>query len=256
MEHGPAREGTLPAMNARHIRFALLAVSLLAGCAARSVAPVDDGPRQVRTAWLTAEVERPGDTAVQVAALAAELRGRVVRSESSGDTRVMLTLRVPSASLDAALARLEALALRVTSKQVNAEDVTAEHVDLEAQRKNLTAARDRLLALLERARTATEALEVSRALEDVQGRLEQLEGRLALLVHDVAMAQVVVTLTPRETADFSAWQPLEVARSAAVALGVLLQVLANAAIALAVFAPLWGPLLFVIRRRRAARRPV
>ena len=245
-------------MNVPTLRLAAVLLLLFAGCrsAAAPAAPPDGGPQQTHTAWLTAEVERPDEAAAQVSALVAELHGRVVRSETSGDARTtgaVLTLRVPSANLEVALARLEALAVQVTEKRVNTEDVTAAHVDLEAQRKNLAAARDRLLALLERAQTATEALEVSRALEDVQGRLERVEGQATLLAYDVAMSQVAVTLVPRESSGLAGWRPLEVARSATVALGVVLRGAANVGIALAVFSPLWAPLVWLVRRRRAAR---
>lgn len=249
---------TLPGMNVPTRRLAALLLTCLAGCrgAVAPLAPQDDGPQQVHTAWLTAEVELPDEAASHVSALVAELHGRVVRVESTGDARAtgaVMTLRVPSTNLETALSRLEALAVRVTEKRVKAEDVSAQHVDLTAQRTNLAAARDRLLALLDRARTASEALEVSRALEDVQGRLEQTDGRLALLAHDVAMSQVVVTLVPRGTSGFAEWRPLEVARSAAVAMGMLLRAAANLGIVLAVFSPLWAPVVLVIRRRRAAR---
>ncbi len=213
--------------------------------------------RVVRTAHFSAEVDRLDGVEAAARKAADELGGFVASSTVSGAAQsgtLVLTVRVPDAQLDTALARLEALAAHVESRRVGAEDVSADSVDLDAQQRNLSAARDRLVALLGRAATATEALEVNRALVEVQGQLERVQGRLSLLRQNVAMATIVATYAPRATAGLLEWRPLDVARSALVALGVVAKGAANVVIVLLVFTPVWGPVVLLLGRRRRARR--
>jgi len=237
---------------------------LIAACA-RSASPSAAGAAGgvrptdrliVRTAELDAQVDKLEGVETRLTTAVTELGGFVTRSETSGtddDARLVVTLRVPDARLDAALTTLESLASHVEHRRLSGEDVTAEDVDLDAQRENLAAARDRLLALLQRAATATEALDVNRALTEVQGQLEQVQGRLKLLRQSAAMATLVATFTERPATGFGSWRPLEVTRSALVALGVLARGMANVAIVSLVFVPVWGPVVLLLRRRQRLR---
>ncbi|MBL8924607.1 MAG: DUF4349 domain-containing protein [Myxococcaceae bacterium] len=241
----------------RGVVFAVIVVfvALVTAACGRSAAPPSSDSREVvRTAHLAAEVERLDGVEASVVRVAEEMGGFVTGSLMMDDS-LTLTVRVPQAALAATLDRLSALATRVEARRLEAQDVTAERADLESQRRNFAAARDRLLGLLERAATATEALEVHRALTEVQGQLEQAEGRLAVVKQNVALSTITATFSPRATTGFASWRPLEVARSAAVGLGVVLQALANAAIVALVFAPLWGPVLLVLRHRRRFAAP-
>jgi hypothetical protein len=74
-----------------------------------------------------------------------------------------------------------------------------------------------------------------------------------------ALSTVTVTFYPESNTavmDASGWRPLEVARVSLRGLVMLLQALGNLAIALAVFAPLWVPAWWLLRRGRRTARTV
>jgi uncharacterized coiled-coil protein SlyX len=226
------------------MRVVLVLLVALMSCSRESEAP---SPRRiVHTATLSGEVESLKEVEPQVRAVAETLGGFVSDSTSTND-ELTVTVRVPDVKLAEAMERLEALSTHVSSKRVSGDDVTTEFVDLTSQQKNLTAARERLVELLGRAANATEALEVNRALTEVQGQLEQVQGRLSVMDSKLKLATVVVTFVPR--ASVGAWKPLEVASNSVAALGMLLKAIANLAIVVLVFSPLWAPIVLLIRRR-------
>jgi hypothetical protein len=138
--------------------------------------------------------------------------------------------------------------------------VTEEYVDLEARLASLEAARDRLLALLEKAANVEEAVQVNAALTDVQTQLEQITGRMRYLRQGAAMSSLNLELRPipvTEVIDPDRWQPLEDARIALRDLIQFGQDIISFVIGLAVWTPVWLPLVLLGRylwRRRAARK--
>lgn len=224
-------------------------VSMSCGREAEAPSPGQSERRIVHTAALSGEVESLKEVEPQVRAVAEAMGGFVSDSTATND-ELTVTVRVPDAKLAEAMERLAGLSTRVSSKRVSGDDVTTEFVDLTSQQKNLTAARERLVELLGRAANATEALEVNRALTEVQGQLEQVQGRLAVMDSKLKLATVVVTFVPRVS--MGEWRPLEVASNSGAALGLVLKALANLAIVVLVFSPLWAPVVLLIRRRMRA----
>lgn len=207
----------------------------------------------VRGATLRALVESFDGLEATLAQKVTALGGFTTSSELS-DASLTVVFRVPAPKLELALAEIAALTRRVDTRQTRADDLTEEYVDLEAQRKNLTATRDRLLLLLGQATKVDDALEVNEGLTEVQGQLEKLTGRIEFLEQGAALSTVTATFYPEShtSLDGSGWRPLEVARVALRSLLSVVQFLANTVIVLAVFAPLWGPPVWLFRRRRAA----
>jgi hypothetical protein len=135
--------------------------------------------------------------------------------------------------------------------------VTEEYVDLDAQLRNLEATRNRLLGFLEKAVKVEDALEVNRALTDIQGQIERIQGRMKYLKQSAALSTVTVTFYPESktpVVEEGAWRPAEVARRALRALLGFFKFLANLAIVLAIFAPVWLPLYLLLRWWRKRRR--
>lgn len=122
----------------------------------------------------------------QAQALAGEYDGYM--QELSGDR---ITLRVPAARFEEALARLESLG-RVVQRDIKAQDVTEEYVDLQARLRNAERLRDRLLALLEKAENVQAILEVERELGRVNQEIERLTGQLNLLNSRAALSAVTI----------------------------------------------------------------
>lgn len=221
----------------------------------------------IKTADLSIEVENVRAAEAEIRTRAATLGGYIVQSQSNGsdeDLSMNLSFRVPVARFDEALGDVQGIAKKVYSSAVRGDDVTEEFVDLDSRRKTLTATRDRLLELLAQAKTVEETLQVNQTLNDYQAQIDQVEGRIKFLSQSAAMSTINVALAPvpaiQSFVPDEGWQPATVARAALRDLLSFGQGLANIAIVLAIWSPIWGALvlvgLFIARRlRRSAPAP-
>jgi hypothetical protein len=228
-----------------------------------SAAQVDFSQRLiVRTANLRLLVDEVGPAALQVGELTESVGGILVNStqrEENGRPAATVTIRVPAERFEEVMDRLRGLAVRVSSEQVNSQDVTEEFVDVDARLRNLRATEERYLALLQQARTVEDILKVEQQLSNVRGQIEQLQGRLEYLRRSAQTSLITVELRPLIAAQppVGGWSALPVIAQAWAALVAAIQFLLAVLIWLVVFSPLWIPALLLIRhwrrRRRAAR---
>lgn len=107
-----------------------------------------------------------------------------------------VTVRVPVARFREALGRVESLST-VTSRNVQAEDITEAFHDLEVRLANLRSVQARLQQFLARASNVTEALSVEHELERVGQQIDEIEGRMRFLANRAAFSTITVTLTAR-----------------------------------------------------------
>ncbi|HVP12756.1 MAG TPA: DUF4349 domain-containing protein [Phycisphaerae bacterium] len=191
---GPPSEGTRPpakvASGAASADVSTPSLEAAANAAPLlNAAPPQTGEKRivVYTAALTIVVPEVEAALKQVEALAAEYGGWV--QEIRGDR---ISIRVPAAAYSDAEARVESLG-RVTSRQLEAADVTEEYVDLEARLKNAMAVRERLSALLAKAETVQAALEVEKELNRVGEEIERLQAKIELLKSRVAYSTITVS---------------------------------------------------------------
>ncbi|WP_019135837.1 DUF4349 domain-containing protein, partial [Cellulomonas massiliensis] len=222
MTSTPAARRRLPRTLTALVATGTLLAALLAGCSAGSgadesgadrapagggAAVVDEeAPGSVgRPAAQTAEdrqVVQEGDVSMTVkdaraavdsiVAFVSRSQGRVDDwSEQAGDewTRASasLTVRVPSAELDATIDALRTLGT-VGSVQLKATDVTGTARDLDARIAGLELSVDRMTALLASARTHADIVQAEKALTDRQTELEQLESQRAALAEQVSLS--------------------------------------------------------------------
>jgi Domain of unknown function (DUF4349) len=227
----------------------------------------------VRTASLrlqVADVRRAAQQALDATnAVHGFIGGSRVWRDGDQD-RASLTLRVPSASLDATLATLRSAAVRVDDETVSGEDVTRQAVDLNAQLINLRATETELRALLTtvrvNAKRASEVLEVHAELSRIRGEIEQHTAELQSITQLAALSTISLELMPDVVATPIAterWQPVGVLRDATRALVSTLRVGANAAIWAVVYGlpvllvlggAVWG--MWTLRRRIRKVTPV
>jgi hypothetical protein len=221
----------------------------------------------IKNATVALEVESVANAETLVRAKVQELGGYIVQVQTSGtDNSLMsqITFRVPAAQFDNALNGMQGIAHKVLSRQISGDDVTEEYVDLGSRLRNLEATRTRLLDLLQKANRVEDALQVNQALTDVQGQIEQITGRMQYLKQNAALSTINVSLQPIPVTPIiedDGWQPLRVARLALRDLLGFGQDIAGLLIVLAIWTPVWLPLLllarFVWRRaRRAMDRPI
>ena len=179
-----------------------------------------------------------------------------------------ITVRIPAGSLDATMAQIRALAIRVESENISGQDVTEEYTDLQARLRNLEATEKELLALLTEVREnqgkAEEILAVHRELTNIRGEIESLKGRQQYLERMTALATIQIEIRPKAApaslSEPAAWNPVVIASRA---LRTLVDV-AKALATLAIYVLFLSPLIIVpavvlwlivraLQRRRARK---
>jgi hypothetical protein len=108
-----------------------------------------------------------------------------------------ITVRIPRGRFESTLAAIDKVG-DVLHRDVQAEDVTDEHVDLEIRIKNARAMQRRLSDLLSKA-SVKEALDIEKELHRVTEELERLEGRMKVLKDRIAFSTITVAFEPRGT---------------------------------------------------------
>lgn len=131
--------------------------------------------------------------------LAADRGGYLISSQIGyADEIKMATLRlgIPSASFEATLNNLRALALKVVRETASGQDVSAEYVDLQTRLANLEATAARVREFLKDAQTVEESLRVNQQLSELEGQIAQIKGQMQFYEGRAAFSTITVTLRP------------------------------------------------------------
>ena len=224
----------------------------------------------IKTVHLTLRVASPSRIAEALQLMARELGGyaaEVSGRRSAEGLAYELSLRVPAARLDEAIARAKQLSLEVVDERFSTEDVTGPYVDLQARRHNLEATERELRELLEesreRGREVQEVMAVFERLTEIREQIETLAGQMETLNKLAALSTIHIQLEPDERPLELAWQwrPGETLARSTAALAWVLTVLGDTAIylvivALPTAAVILGRVWIALRlRRRFMRRP-
>jgi hypothetical protein len=208
-------------------------------------APIEQ--RIVKTGEITLEVEQVGEALGRVRALAVELGGYVGGSQAGTlDDRASLTIRIPAATFDEAIARLHEMDADVLAEATREQDVTGQVVDLEARIDNLRASETSYRELVARAERVEDILAVQSRLDEVRGQIEQLTAQLDAIEGQAALSTLTITLVPKAAPiaqQTETWDPgaqLDRALASLVGIG---QGLLDGAIW---FAVVWLPILLVL----------
>jgi len=208
-------------------------------------APIEQ--RIVKTGEVTLEVENVGESLGRVRAMAVELGGYVGGSQAGTlEDRATLTIRIPAATFEDALARLHGMDATVVAEATREQDVTTQVVDLGARIDNLQASEASYRELVARAERVEDILAVQSRLDQVRGEIEQLQAQLDALEGQAALSTLTITLVPVETpvaTTAAAWDPggqLDRALASLVGIG---QGLFDGLIW---FAVVWLPILFIL----------
>jgi len=228
----------------------------------------------IKTANLSMVVSDPSDAAQRITALATGMGGFVVSSnttEASVDAngkkimQASLTVRVPSAQLDTALAQIRAMAVEVKNVNVTGQDVTAQYTDLQSQLRNAEAAEAKLTEIMNAATKTEDVMAVFNQLNQVRQQVEQLKGQIQYYDESASMSAISMDLIPdalNQPIAVGGWQPQGVAKEALESLVRAFQGLATGAIwiglyilplALIIGLPLYVVLRLVARRMRRTK---
>jgi len=186
--------------------------------------------------------------------------GFVLSSQTRGQRRGTLVLRIPAKRFDDAMVALRSLGV-VQAQSITGKDVTAQYIDLKARLENAIGQRTVLRNLMAQATTIRETITVQNRLSQVELQVEQIQGQLNFIDDQVAEATVRVEMHEEDAAQLtqttavenpslgSAWDRaiqgfLNVVSAAVIGLGYLLPL---AALGLVVWL-----ITAAVRRRRAA----
>ncbi|MEX1078423.1 MAG: DUF4349 domain-containing protein [Homoserinimonas sp.] len=220
---------------------------------------VDGDEKVIVTGYLTLTVERPAESATEVAIIVERAGGRVdARTEQAPDGkdngRAELRVRIPAEKVTDTLESIKELGT-VERVEHGQQNVTAEVRDLESRIKALRASVDRLIALMADADTTADLISIESALSERQANLESLESQKRSLDDLVDLSTFTIVLgteadAPVDEPDTflsglgAGWEAFVGFFSfLLVAFGVLLPWLALVGIALLV-------ILVLVRRRR------
>ena len=208
-------------------------------------APVE---RQIiKTGEITLQVSNVANTLGRVRAMALELGGYVGGSQAGTlEDAATLTLRIPAARFDDALAGLHGLDAKVVAEATRESDVSSQIVDLEARIANLEASETSYRALLERAQKVEDILAVQSRLDQVRGEIEQLKAQHKDISGQADLATLTVTLTPVAAPVQKQAETWDLGAQLSEAVATLVGIGQAVASALIVFVIVWLPVLLVL----------
>jgi hypothetical protein len=198
-----------------------------------------DGAKIIRTGSLQLEV---ADVRAAIGSGRSAIQGMggyigASQQYSDGDNIVAtITYRIPAERWEDALDALRKLGNEV-GEQTDSADVTGQIVDLDARIRNLRASEAALVKHLSDSGKVADVLEIEARLSDVRGQIEQLTAQKTNLDDQVAYATLTVTYGVEVQAVKVAadrWNPQTEIDSAGASLVGFLQLVASAAIWLAI----------------------
>jgi hypothetical protein len=177
-------------------------------------------PKLIRKAELQLLVTDVRDAASQVEKIVSANGGQVdnlnLEETEQGSFSGTVTVRIPSAVLEEALAQLKSIAIRTQNEHIAVQDVTHEYYDSEAHLRNLHAEEQQYLAIMKQSGKIPDTLQVAQHLSDVRDRIERQQAAIQVMSHDVEMSQVGISLSKEANTKVAAfnWRPLQNARAA------------------------------------------
>lgn len=160
--------------------------------------PTVDTSKVVKTGEMDLQADKGEVPTIfnRVLAIATVVQGYVSDSHTDEgiDPSGLVTLRVPVAKFEAAIAQVRSLPAKVVSQQISGTDVTSKYVDLQARITALQATRSTYERLLSRATTIGDILSIQTRITDVQTQIEQLQGQLRVLDDQTSYGTLTVTV--------------------------------------------------------------
>ena len=210
----------------------------------------------IKNGSMTIEVENVIEAMEQITDISKELGGYVVSSNkySNDETRGTVAIRVPADRFDEAFELIREIAIETPHENKSSQDVTEEYTDLEAQLRNLEATETQYLELLKKAESVEDMVTVQRELSEVRGEIERIEGRMNYIDRTSDMSYIDISVREQESLSKKKWNPSQTLVSAANGFLTFLKALVNIIIWVAIFCPIWIPILVVVIRRRRKKR--
>ncbi|MHC8948590.1 DUF4349 domain-containing protein [Sphingobacterium hungaricum] len=130
----------------------------------------------------------------------------------SSYSSISLTIRIPSTGFDGFIADLENGEDKVTSKSIQANDVTAQYVDVESRLKSKRIYLERYRKLVATAKTTKDLLEIEEQIRSLQEEIDSYESTFRVLNNQIAYSTLTIAISNQQdriTAGPSFWVNLK-----------------------------------------------
>lgn len=155
--------------------------------------------RIIKTGSLSLVVDNVSESAAQITNLATGQGGFVQNSSVSerddGTHFGDISVRVPSAQFETAMAEIKKLANVVENESVSGQDVTEQYTDLEARLRNALAQEATYLRILDQAESVEDILSVQRELSNIRYQIESIQGQMQYLENKTDYSTISVHLS-------------------------------------------------------------
>lgn len=166
----------------------------------------DDIQKLIVTAQMDMTADDPQAAADALSKKAQELGGYVssssMQQDDLGVSQAQVMLRVAPEALEQLTQEAGTLG-RVTSYNMDTQEITQEYWDVQARLKNAQAQEAQLLLLMQQATTIEDTLKVREALSDVQGEIESYQGQIKLWDNQVGYSTLNVWIDRSSSASVS-----------------------------------------------------
>ncbi|MDQ3049158.1 MAG: DUF4349 domain-containing protein [Bacteroidota bacterium] len=152
-------------------------------------AMVNKIPSKIRkTAQLNITVEEYKKARTDIEKIVKGMNGYIGSEHETNSTYSIsndMVLRIVNKDFDVMVEKILAIASHVNSKNISAEDVTAQFVDIQSRLKSKKEIEKRYLDILSKASKVTDILEIEQKLGEIREEIEAKEGELKLLSDQV-----------------------------------------------------------------------
>lgn len=197
---------------------------------------------------LSMKVNDVSDVVRQITTIAFQNGGFMVHSNTSspeGGASGNISIKVQAEKLDQSLEAIRGLGVKVVSEYISGSDVTDQYSDLAERLRILETTKQKMEEILRSANRVADMLEVQRELIGIQSEIDSVKGQQQYLDKTTQLASIDVYLSTDELAlpyaPTNAWRPQQVVKEATRSMIQTARGLANLAIWIGIYAPLWIP---------------
>jgi hypothetical protein len=217
----------------------------------------------IRDTNLSMLVKDVGEVIGRIEAAAGSLGGYMVNSyvaRPEGASNGSIVIRVPADQRAEVLNQIRAMGVKVISESVSGRDVTDQYQDLDARIATLETTKAKFESIMETADEVQDILQVQREIINLQTQIDSYKGQQLYLSQSASLTLISVSLSTDELAlpyaPDNAWRPEVIFKRAVRALVGDLRGIGESLIWIAVYTPLWLPVLIGILwyRRRQTRK--
>ncbi len=160
-----------------------------------------------------------------------------------------VTIRIPTPKREEAMSIFRALAYKVTSENVEGQDVTDEYVDIDAQLALLGETKLKFESIMKQAVAIDDILRVQQEISNIQSQIDNLKGSQNYLKQNADLSKVTIYLSTDELSlpytPTNRFRPNVIVKQAFRSLLQDLQGIGNMLIWVGIYSVIWIPLVIV-----------